>query len=160
VFTNIITRRERKEREFKRERSRSARSFCQSRIYTKESYKIINLPKRNDGLDGSAKVSAKVAIFYVFFVGRMHKKQQLHRVLYLYTWMSDFTITLCYAGLVATVAVVVNEESSPRFSFQEEEFEEEFEEEKNFRIKPKNTPFVNAQIKARKIFVNVHKPPD
>lgn len=36
--------------------------------YTKESYKIINLPKRNDGLDGSAKVSAKVAIFYVFFV--------------------------------------------------------------------------------------------
>jgi len=90
----------------------------------------------------------------------MHKKKQLHRVLYLYTWMSDFTITLCYAGLVATVAVVVNEESSPRFSFQEEEFEEEFEEEKNFRIKPKNTPFVNAQIKARKIFVNVHKPPD
>lgn len=77
--------------------------------------------------------------------------------------MSDFTITLCYAGLVATVAVVVNEESSPRFSSEEEEeeeFEEEFEEEKNFRIKPKNTPFVNAQIKARKIFVNVHKPPD
>ena len=67
----------------------------------------------------------------------------------------------CYAGLVATVAVVVNEESSPRFSSEEEEeFEEEFEEEKNFRIKPKNTPFVNAQIKARKIFVNVHKPPD
>ena len=64
----------------------------------------------------------------------------------------------CYAGLVATVAVVVNEESSPRFSSEEEE--EEFEEEKNFRIKPKNTPFVNAQIKARKIFVNVHKPPD
>ena len=28
----------------------------------------MNLPKRNDGLDGSAKVSAKVAIFYVFFV--------------------------------------------------------------------------------------------
>ena len=54
----------------------------------------------------------------------------------------------CYAGLVATVAVVVNEESSPRFSSEEEEeeFEEEFEEEKNFRIKPKNTPFVNAQI--------------
>ena len=75
--------------------------------------------------------------------------------------MSDFTITLCYAGLVATVAVVVNEEYSPRFSSEEEEFEEEeFEEEKNFRIKPKNTPFVNAQIKARKIFVNVHKPPD
>ena len=81
--------------------------------------------------------------------------------------MSDFMIN-CYAGLVATVAVVVNEESSPRFSseeeeeeFEEEEFEEEeFEEEKNFRIKPKNTPFVNAQIKARKIFVNVHKPPD
>ena len=67
----------------------------------------------------------------------------------------------CYAGVVATVAVVVNEESSPRFSSEEEEeFEEEFEEEKNFRIKPKNTPFVNAQIKARKIFVNVHKPPD
>ena len=68
----------------------------------------------------------------------------------------------CYAGLVATVAVVVNEESSPRFSSEEEEeeFEEEFEEEKNFRIKPKNTPFVNAQIKARKIFVNVHTPPD
>ena len=68
----------------------------------------------------------------------------------------------CYAGLVATVAVVVNEESSPRFSSEEEEeeFEEEFEEEKNFHIKPKNTPFVNAQIKARKIFVNVHKPPD
>ena len=76
--------------------------------------------------------------------------------------MSDFMIN-CYAGLVATVAVVVNEESSPRFSSEEEEeeeFEEEFEEEKNFRIKPKNTPFVNAQIKARKIFVNVHKPPD
>ena len=36
--------------------------------YTKESYKIINLPKRNDGLDGSAKVSAKVAIFTFFFV--------------------------------------------------------------------------------------------
>ena len=68
----------------------------------------------------------------------------------------------CYARLVATVAVVVNEESSPRFSSEEEEEfgEEEFEEEKNFRIKPKNTPFVNAQIKARKIFVNVHKPPD
>ena len=68
----------------------------------------------------------------------------------------------CYAGVVATAAVVVNEESSPRFSSEEEEeeFEEEFEEEKNFRIKPKNTPFVNAQIKARKIFVNVHKPPD
>ena len=68
----------------------------------------------------------------------------------------------CYAGVVATVAVVVNEESSPRFSSEEEEEfeEEEFEEEKNFRIKPKNTPFVNAQIKARKIFVNVHKPPD
>lgn len=69
----------------------------------------------------------------------------------------------CYAGLVATVAVVVNEESFPRFSSEEEEEEfgeEEFEEEKNFRIKPKNTPFVNAQIKARKIFVNVHKPPD
>ena len=76
--------------------------------------------------------------------------------------MSDFMIN-CYAGLVATVAVVVNEESSPRFSSEEEEEEfeeEEFEEEKNFRIKPKNTPFVNAQIKARKIFVNVHKPPD
>ena len=74
--------------------------------------------------------------------------------------MSDFMIN-CYAGVVATVAVVVNEESSPRFSSEEEEeFEEEFEEEKNFRIKPKNTPFVNAQIKARKIFVNVHKPPD
>lgn len=75
--------------------------------------------------------------------------------------MSDF-MRNCYAGLVATVAVVVNEESSPRFSSEEEEeeFEEEFEEEKNFRIKPKNTPFVNAQIKARKIFVNVHKPPD
>ena len=57
-------------------------------------------------------------------------------------------------GVVATVAVVVNEESSPRFS------SEEFDEEKNFSIKPKNTPFVNAQIKARKIFVNVHKPPD
>ena len=71
--------------------------------------------------------------------------------------MSDF-MRNCYAGLVATVAVVVNEESSPRFSSEEEE--EEFEEEKNFRIKPKNTPFVNAQIKARKIFVNVHKPPD
>ena len=75
--------------------------------------------------------------------------------------MSDF-MRNCYAGLVATVAVVVNEESSPRFSSEEEEeeFEEEFEEEKNFRVKPKNTPFVNAQIKARKIFVNVHKPPD
>ena len=76
--------------------------------------------------------------------------------------MSDF-MRNCYAGVVATVAVVVNEESSPRFSSEEEEeeeFEEEFEEEKNFRIKPKNTPFVNAQIKARKIFVNVHKPPD
>ena len=76
--------------------------------------------------------------------------------------MSDFMIN-CYAGLVATVAVVVNEESSPRFSSEEEEEEfeeEEFEEEKNFRIKPKNTPLVNAQIKARKIFVNVHKPPD
>ena len=76
--------------------------------------------------------------------------------------MSDFMIN-CYAGLVATVAVVVNEESSPRFSSEEEEEEfeeEEFEEEKNFRIKPKNAPFVNAQIKARKIFVNVHKPPD
>ena len=75
--------------------------------------------------------------------------------------MSEF-MRNCYAGLVATVAVVVNEESSPRFSSEEEgeEFEEEFEEEKNFRIKPKNTPFVNAQIKARKIFVNVHKPPD
>jgi hypothetical protein len=36
--------------------------------YTKESYKIINLPKRNDGLVGSAKVSAKVAIFTFFFV--------------------------------------------------------------------------------------------
>ena len=71
--------------------------------------------------------------------------------------MSEF-MRNCYAGLVATVAVVVNEESSPRFSSEEEE--EEFEEEKNFRIKPKNTPFVNAQIKARKIFVNVHKPPD
>ena len=75
--------------------------------------------------------------------------------------MSDF-MRNCYAGVVATVAVVVNEESSPRFSSEEEEEfgEEEFEEEKNFRIKPKNTPFVNAQIKARKIFVNVHKPPD
>ena len=76
--------------------------------------------------------------------------------------MSEF-MRNCYAGLVATVAVVVNEESSPRFSSEEEEEEfeeEEFEEEKNFRIKPKNTPFVNAQIKARKIFVNVHKPPD
>ena len=76
--------------------------------------------------------------------------------------MSDF-MRNCYAGVVATVAVVVNEESSPRFSSEEEEEEfgeEEFEEEKNFRMKPKNTPFVNAQIKARKIFVNVHKPPD
>ena len=76
--------------------------------------------------------------------------------------MSDF-MRNCYAGVVATVAVVVNEESSPRFSSEEEEEEfeeEEFEEEKNFLIKPKNTPFVNAQIKARKIFVNVHKPPD
>jgi len=75
--------------------------------------------------------------------------------------MSDFTITLCYAGVVATVAVVVlNESFSPRSSWISSSEEEEFEEEKNFRIKPKNTPFVNAQIKARKIFVNVHKPPD
>ena len=34
--------------------------------------------------------------------------------------MSDF-MRNCYAGVVATVAVVVNEESSPRFSSEEEE---------------------------------------
>lgn len=37
--------------------------------YTKERViliRIINIPKRNDGLDGSAKVSAKVAIFFVW----------------------------------------------------------------------------------------------
>ena len=84
-------------------------------------------------------------------------------VLYNIQRMSDF-MRNCYAGVVATVAVVVNEESSPRFSSRRRRRrsleEEEFEEEKNFRIRPKNKPFVNAQIKARKIFVNVHKPPD
>ena len=38
--------------------------------YTKERViriRIINIPKRNDGLVGSAKVSAKVAIFFTFF---------------------------------------------------------------------------------------------
>ena len=68
TFTNIITYcRERKEREFKREKGADLLVLFVVR-YTKESYKIINLPKRNDGLDGSAKVSAKVAIFTFFFV--------------------------------------------------------------------------------------------
>lgn len=69
TFTNIITYcRERKEREFKREKGADLLDLFVVR-YTKESYKIINLPKRNDGLDGSAKVSAKVAIFTFFLCG-------------------------------------------------------------------------------------------
>ena len=73
TFTNIITYcRERKEREFKREKGADLLVLFVVR-YTKESYKIINLPKRNDGLDGSAKVSAKVAIFTFFLCGRIDK---------------------------------------------------------------------------------------
>jgi hypothetical protein len=71
TFTNIITYcRERKEREFKREKGADLLVLFVVR-YTKERVILlrrINVPKRNDGLDGSAKVSAKVAIFYVFFV--------------------------------------------------------------------------------------------
>lgn len=47
--------------------------------YTKERViliRIINIPKRNDGLDGSAKVSAKVAIFFVW-TGDKNKKLSL-----------------------------------------------------------------------------------
>jgi hypothetical protein len=70
TFTNIITYcRERKEREFKREKGADLLVLYVKVGYTKESYKIINLPKRNDGLDGSAKVSAKVAIFTFFLCG-------------------------------------------------------------------------------------------
>ena len=73
TFTNIITYcRERKERECKREKGADLLVLFVVR-YTKESYKIINLPKRNDGLDGSAKVSAKVAIFTFFLCGRIDK---------------------------------------------------------------------------------------